>query len=124
MVFHRTRLLWLNGFTGLEIILAHCSRSAQGAGPFHYDLAKRWSIQQATCRPERVYASAEIEGTQIAVEDFPIIAHLANDRHHKVITEAKHSPQILFAPEQEADGGCSTRTELLDVVRCYPLFFC
>jgi hypothetical protein len=23
MVFHRTRLLWWNGFTGLEIILAH-----------------------------------------------------------------------------------------------------
>ena len=32
-----TRLLWLHGFTGLEIMLAHCSRSAQGAGPFHYD---------------------------------------------------------------------------------------
>jgi hypothetical protein len=38
MVFHWTRLLWLNGFTRLEIILAHYSRSAQGAGPFHYDL--------------------------------------------------------------------------------------
>src|SRR6266581_7236557 len=37
MVFHRTRLLWLHGFTGLAIILAHRSRSAQGAGPFHYD---------------------------------------------------------------------------------------
>jgi hypothetical protein len=36
MVFHWTRLLWLHGFTGLEIMLAHCSRSAQGAGPFHY----------------------------------------------------------------------------------------
>ena len=43
MVFHWTRLLWLNGFTGLEIILAHCSRSAQGAGPFHYDpVAESW----------------------------------------------------------------------------------
>src|SRR5215472_19258746 len=39
LVFHWTRLLWLNGFTGLEIILAHCSRSAQGVGPFHYDRA-------------------------------------------------------------------------------------
>jgi len=29
----------LHGFTGLEIILAYYSRSAQGAGPFHYDLA-------------------------------------------------------------------------------------
>jgi hypothetical protein len=35
-LFHATRLLWLHDFTGLEIILAHCSRSAQGAGPFHY----------------------------------------------------------------------------------------
>ena len=44
-----------------------------------HDLAKRWGIQQATCRPERVYAADEIEGAQIAVEDFPIIAHLTND---------------------------------------------
>src|SRR5262249_38353287 len=29
-LLHGTRLLWLNGFTSLEIILAHCSRSAQG----------------------------------------------------------------------------------------------
>ncbi len=36
-VFHWARLLWLHGFTCLEIILAHGSRSAQGAGPFHYD---------------------------------------------------------------------------------------
>jgi hypothetical protein len=35
-----TRLLWLHGFTGVEIMLAHCSRSAQGAGPFHYDRFK------------------------------------------------------------------------------------
>ena len=28
---------WSNGFTGLAIILAHGSRSTQGAGPFHYD---------------------------------------------------------------------------------------
>ena len=40
-LLHRTRLLWLNDFTRLEIILAHCSRSAQGAGPFHYDLLNR-----------------------------------------------------------------------------------
>src|SRR5262249_17255443 len=32
-------LLWLHGFTGREIILVHCIWSAQGAGPFHYDLA-------------------------------------------------------------------------------------
>jgi hypothetical protein len=37
LVFHWTRLLWLHGFTGREIIMAHCSRSAQGAGPCHYD---------------------------------------------------------------------------------------
>jgi hypothetical protein len=43
-LLHGTRLLWLNGFTGLEIILAYCSRSAQGAGPFHYDLPARQSI--------------------------------------------------------------------------------
>jgi hypothetical protein len=36
-LLHGTRLLWLNDFTRLAIILAHCSRSAQGAGPFHYD---------------------------------------------------------------------------------------
>src|SRR6266700_5764328 len=36
-LLHGTRLLWLNDFTRLEIILGHCSRSAQGAGPFHYD---------------------------------------------------------------------------------------
>ena len=29
----------LNGFTDLELIVAHASRSAQGAGPFHYDHA-------------------------------------------------------------------------------------
>jgi hypothetical protein len=44
-VFHRTRLLWLNGFTCLEIILTQQSRSAQG-GPFHYDLssAVAWDV--------------------------------------------------------------------------------
>src|SRR5262249_54724775 len=29
LVLHRTRLLWLNGFTALELIVAHCRRSAQ-----------------------------------------------------------------------------------------------
>jgi hypothetical protein len=29
-VLHGTRLLWLNGFTALELIVAHCHRSAQG----------------------------------------------------------------------------------------------
>jgi hypothetical protein len=42
-------------------------------------LAKRWGIQQAARRPERVQPADEVEGAQIAVEDFPIIAHLAND---------------------------------------------
>jgi hypothetical protein len=39
------RLLWLNGFTCLEIILAQQSRSAQ-EGPFHYDLssAVAWDV--------------------------------------------------------------------------------
>jgi hypothetical protein len=30
LLLHGTRLLWLNGFTGLELIVAHRSRSAQG----------------------------------------------------------------------------------------------
>src|SRR5437870_3685075 len=30
LVLHGTRLLWLYGFTALELIVAHCSRSAQG----------------------------------------------------------------------------------------------
>jgi hypothetical protein len=30
LLLHWTRLLWLNGFTALELIVAHCSRSAQG----------------------------------------------------------------------------------------------
>jgi hypothetical protein len=34
---HWPRLLWLPGFTALSLMLAHCSRSAPGAGPFHYD---------------------------------------------------------------------------------------
>ena len=34
---HWSRLLWLPGFTALALMLAHCSRSAPGAGPFHYD---------------------------------------------------------------------------------------
>jgi len=29
--------MWLNDFPRLEILLAHRNRSAQGAGPFHYD---------------------------------------------------------------------------------------
>src|SRR6516164_4735841 len=29
-LLHWTRLLWLNGFTDLELIVAHCRRSAQG----------------------------------------------------------------------------------------------
>src|SRR2546427_6949742 len=29
LLLHGTRLLWLNGFTGLELIVAHRSRSAQ-----------------------------------------------------------------------------------------------
>src|SRR4029450_10292115 len=32
LLLHWTRLLWLNGFTDLELIVAHCSRSAQGRG--------------------------------------------------------------------------------------------
>src|SRR2546422_8545910 len=30
LVLHWTRLLWLNGFTALKLIVAHCRRSAQG----------------------------------------------------------------------------------------------
>ena len=30
LLFHWTRLLWLNGFTDRELIVAHRSRSAQG----------------------------------------------------------------------------------------------
>jgi len=30
LLLHWTRLLWLNGFPDLELIVAHCSRSAQG----------------------------------------------------------------------------------------------
>src|SRR5215475_3816563 len=30
LLLHWTRLLWLNGFTALELIVAHCRRSAQG----------------------------------------------------------------------------------------------
>src|SRR5438132_3546410 len=42
LLLHWTRLLWLNGFPNLlELIVAHCSRSAQGAGPFHYDLVEK-----------------------------------------------------------------------------------
>ena len=41
MMFHRSRLLRLHSFTGLESILAHCNRSAQGAGPLHYDRLAR-----------------------------------------------------------------------------------
>src|SRR5215510_14231309 len=29
-LLHRTRLLWLKGFTDRELIVAHCRRSAQG----------------------------------------------------------------------------------------------
>ena len=43
------------------------------------DLTKRGGIQQAACRPERVHAADEVEGAQVAVEDFPIIAYLAYD---------------------------------------------
>src|SRR2546427_11407513 len=34
LLLHWTRLLWLNGFTDLERIVAYCSRSAQGRGHF------------------------------------------------------------------------------------------
>src|SRR5205823_1441731 len=46
LLLHWTRLLWLNGFPNLlELIVAHCSRSAQGAGPFHYDPpAGGWAV--------------------------------------------------------------------------------
>src|SRR4030095_11036180 len=30
LLFHWTRLLWLHEFPDLELIVAHCSRSAQG----------------------------------------------------------------------------------------------
>jgi|SRR6266436_2876973 len=30
LLFHWTRLLWLHGFTDLELIVAYCRRSAQG----------------------------------------------------------------------------------------------
>jgi hypothetical protein len=36
--FQWTRLLWLYEFTALAPLVAHRSRAAQGAGPFHYDL--------------------------------------------------------------------------------------
>src|SRR4029453_9409590 len=76
---------------GLALLLAMLQQNnnLEEKGPFEadrvssasqgYDLAKRWSIQQAACRPERVHAADEVEGAQIAVEDFPIIAHLANN---------------------------------------------
>src|SRR4029453_87382 len=46
---HRTRLLWLNAFTRLEILLAHGSRSAQGAGPFPYDQPLSGESHPITC---------------------------------------------------------------------------
>src|SRR5262249_61805577 len=33
LVLHGTRLLWLYGFTALELIMAHCRRSAQRRSP-------------------------------------------------------------------------------------------
>src|SRR5215510_9899320 len=41
--FHWTRLLWLYGFTDRALIVAHCSRSAQGRVHFittHYPLSR------------------------------------------------------------------------------------
>src|ERR687893_610078 len=34
LLLHWTRLLWLNGFIGFELIVAHRSRSAQGRAHF------------------------------------------------------------------------------------------
>src|SRR5262249_42619453 len=58
-------------------ILTHCIQHLQDL--LEDALTKRWGIQQATCRPECVHAADEVEGTQVPVEDLPIIAHLAND---------------------------------------------
>src|SRR3989442_15562808 len=61
LLLHWTRLLWLHGFTALELMVAHCSRSAQGrvhfittelftaatiwrSMPFHSTLPWFWTI--------------------------------------------------------------------------------
>src|SRR4029434_1070314 len=48
LVLHGTRLLWLYGFTALELIVAHCSRSAQGRVHFittrQPPILKTWHI--------------------------------------------------------------------------------
>jgi hypothetical protein len=48
-LLHGTRLLWRTDCTRLAIMLAHCSRSAQGAGPLHDD--RFWSMYQAGVPP-------------------------------------------------------------------------
>src|SRR5262245_10695225 len=55
LVLHWTCLLWLYGFTDRELIVAHCSRSAQGAGPFHYDLLLALLVWRLVERTLRVY---------------------------------------------------------------------
>src|SRR4030095_851921 len=46
LLLHWTRLLWLNGFTDLELIVAHCSRSAQGR--VHFITTLRWRNKNCT----------------------------------------------------------------------------
>src|SRR4029453_14485913 len=77
---HETRLLWLNDFTRLEIILAHCSRSAQGAGPLHYDqllqdlgLLAFTLPQVAICMPTKTPRGQELPWEQ----------HVANQALHQ-----------------------------------------
>src|SRR5207253_7202936 len=53
--FHWTRLLWLHGFTDLELIVAHCRRSAQGRVHFittshGYQLSNTRTLNGTLCR--------------------------------------------------------------------------
>ena len=46
VVMKWTRLLWLNGFTALELIVAHCRRSAQGRVHFITTAELRYTTTQ------------------------------------------------------------------------------
>src|SRR5215813_12597853 len=51
LLLHGTRLLWLHGCTALELIVAHCSRSAQGR--VHFITTSGYRLEVDVCILER-----------------------------------------------------------------------
>src|SRR5215510_13580016 len=111
LLLHGTRLLWLHGCTALELIVAHCSRSAQGR--VHFITTNCWDNAVAesffhTLKTELVYMEDfnTHEQAQTAVFEYIEVfynrqrCHSANGYLAPLVYEQTLKTNEIFCPEK------------------------